>query len=427
MMTESRKGILAVVFVALMVFPLTGCYEGDGVVQPDMYYMRYRASEYSASKAFFQWYYFTIKDLANDRYFGFDLSQVFGPQDPSHEGTYIMFSMIEQGADTAFHKYERWGINEWNVDGHFHITIPGSAYEIEPINHDTYHVTGSMTAPGKVWFADGKLEGQAIDPAMIIEWDLTIYRIYGWYGQQDLEADMKANGVISWNTYAHTSEVEGTITVDGTTYTFSRTPQFRAYCDMNWGENFPSGSPKIDYMWGWFYAGLPSSDPNEEIGMIAGIGRQDVGGVYGICEGSFADLRLPNGERLSVREMMGRKPNPEDDGIAVVATAAPNDSLESYDVTRSDWVPFTDSLGSDLIPLRQIVTIRTQKKLVTLDFQSALEDYNRLLFAHQDYVFSDFEGLGVTAHVTVVNRQTGQPIVDFTTNDAGLEFGYDTN
>ena len=78
----------------------------------------------------------------------------------------------------------------------------------------------------------------------------------------------------------------------------------------------------------------------------------------------------------------------------MLATAEPGDSLESWDIARSDWVYFTDSLESDLIPLRQIVTIRTQKKLVTMDFQSALADYNRLLFPHQDYVFSDFEGLG---------------------------------
>jgi hypothetical protein len=426
-MREFSHPTLAVLVLALIALPLTGCYDGDGVVQPDSYYMRYRASEYSSYYPFFQWYYYTIKDLTNDRYFAFDLSQTFGPQDDTNEGTYVMFSMVEQAADTAFHKYERWDISDWNVSGDFHITIPGSNYEIEPINNDTYHLTGSMTAPGKVWFADGKLDGLAIDPAMVVEWDLMIYRTYGWYGQQDVESDIKANGIISWNTYAHTSEVEGTITVDGTVYTFSRTPQYRAYCDMNWGENFPSGSPKIDYMWGWYYAGVPSSNPNEEIGMIAGIGRHDVGGIYGICEGSFADFRLPNGERLSVREMQGLKPNPEDDGVAALSAAEPNDSLQSWDVARSDWATLTDSLGSDLIPLRQIVTIQTQKKLVTMDFQSTLADYNRLLFPHQDYVFSDFEGLGVTAHVTVVNRQTSQTIVDFTTNDAGLEYGYDTD
>ena len=125
--------------------------------------------------------------------------------------------------------------------------------------------------------------------------------------------------------------------------------------------------------------------------------------------------------------MQANKPNPEDDGTTLLATAAPDDSLQSWDIARSEWVLFTDSRGSDLIPLRQIVTIQTDKKRVTMDFQSALEDYNRLLFPHQDYVFSDFEGLGVTAHVTVVNRQTGETIVDFITNDGGVEYGYNTD
>ncbi len=426
-MKESSNRILAILVLALAFLPLSGCYDDDGVVQPGSHYQRYRASEYSSSKPFFQWYYYTIKDLTNDRYFALDLSQSFGPQDDTNEGTYIMFSMVDQAAETAFHKYERWDISDWNVSGDFHITIPGSQYEIDPVNDDTYHITGGMTAPDKVWYADGRLDGQAIDPGMAIEWDLTIYRTYGWYGQQDLESDIKDKGLISWNTYAHTSEVEGTITVDGTVYTFSRTPQYRAYCDMNWGENFPSGTPKIDYMWGWYYAGVPSNDPNGEIGMIAGVGRHDLGGTYGITEGSFADFRLPNGERLSIREMQANKPNPEDDGTTLLATAAPDDSLQSWDIARSEWVLFTDSRGSDLIPLRQIVTIQTDKKRVTMDFQSALEDYNRLLFPHQDYVFSDFEGLGVTAHVTVVNRQTGETIVDFITNDGGVEYGYNTD
>jgi hypothetical protein len=73
-----------------------------------------------------------------------------------------------------------------------------------------------------------------------------------------------------------------------------------------------------------------------------------------------------------------------------------------------------------------------------MDFQSNADNYNRLLFPHEDYIFSDFEALGVTCDVSIYDisyfwwdRLKVFPQYsleyDFVTDDAGLEYGYDTS
>jgi hypothetical protein len=426
----------------IIAIACTGCgYEDDGVVDPDLYYMRYRYSEYDQNAPFFQWWYYTIKDYDTNTEFAFGVSQSIGPQYPSNDGTYIMFSMVETSSNTKFHKYEQWDLADMEVLNNgapsFKIRIPVGTnpdFQIDFMGNDTYHLTGSMIDPLKVWFTDGTIEGAPVDPGVVVKWDLMIYRIYGWYGQQDLEDELR-EGNISWNTYAHTSEVEGTITVDGVTYTFERTPRYRAYCDMNWGQDFPSGWPNedpVDYPWGWYYVNLPDADPNNDIGIIAGIGRQHFDASQGISEGRFADIREPGGQHIGVRQGITDKITPDCPGIEVLGTASDGDLIR-FRIDRSDWQTYTDGVGSAEIPYRQIVTIVTTTRRVTMDFQSEAANYNRLLFPHQDYIFSDFEGLGVTCHVTIEERRTllGVPffttLYDFATDDAGLEYGYDTS
>jgi hypothetical protein len=423
-------------------------YANDGVVNPELNHMRYRYAEYDQTKPFYQWWYYTIKDNETNTYFALDLNQVYGPQDAGNDGAYVMFSMVEQGAVTKFHKYERWNTSDMEVVNNgqpgFQVKIPAGNnpdFKIDFLGNGTYHLTGTMDNTSKVFFADGTLNGVDVDPALAVSWDLTIHRIYGWYGQQDFEPQLKDNGVISWNTYAHTSEVEGTITVGGTVYTFERKKGHRAYADMNWGENFPEGRPwenSIDYPWGWYYAGLPNDIPSQDIGIIAGIGRHHgPASLFGIMEGHFADIRLPGGNRVGVRKMDIWKTSPNNNGYTLVGTSSDGD-VYRFSVARSNWGTYTDDVGTAEIPFRQIVTIETSKKRVTMDFQSTAENYNRLLFPHQDYIFSDFEGLGVNCDVKIEKityrwwdwgrvfpRYRVQ--YQFTTDDAGLEYGYDTS
>jgi len=62
-------------------------------------------------------------------------------------------------------------------------------------------------------------------------------------------------------------------------------------------------------------------------------------------------------------------------------------------VVNSDWVNVTDEYGTASIPLTQTVTIVTSHTRVVLTFSSQWADYNRLIFPHQDVLFSDFEGM----------------------------------
>ncbi len=427
-------------------------FDNDGVVQPDTYHQRYRRDEFDPDEPFYQWWYYTIKDLKNNRYFAFDYSISDCVSDFTNEGAYMMFAMVDKNDGTAFHKYERFPLENFQVENDYDLQIVAGNvvdYQLEVIDADTYHVTGKMNNLENVWFADG------CDEDLLIEWDLTIHRIYGWYGQQDIQQLAKTVGLINWNTYGHDSEVEGYIKVGDTTYTFERNEDFRAYCDMNWGENFPAGNPSIEYPWGWYYAGLPNADTAKDFSIIAGIGRHD---LYDAIQtgnnplsltipgiGKFADIRLDKETHIGVRSVEGFPKSPEAPGIPAVVTT--NDGhVKQFKLERDDWVEYSDAIGTAMIPLHQKVTIETEHYVVTLDYHSDIEEYNRLLFPHEDYIFSDFEALGVDVHVVVKKRtyltaynwwdmfhlfpiktEEYETLFDFWSDDGGLEYGYDVD
>ncbi len=424
-------------------------FEDDGVVQPGGYFQRYRRAEYDRERPFFQWWYFAIKDLASNRYFALDYSLSDSAEDPTNEGSYVMFGMVDGNDQTRFHKYERYPLERFSVKNDFDLQIQaddGPDFSLEALDDDTYHLRGKMHHPQRVWVAEG------CEPGLEIEWDLIVHRIYGWFGQQDIQQLTEAIGLINWNTYGHAAEVEGFIRVGETTHSFDRRPSFRAYCDQNWGESFPTGSPAIEYPWGWYHVGLPSADRAKELSIIAGIGRHDLttklkgaSGASGLAVpgiGKFADIRLDASTHIGVRSLEGFGQNPQAPGIPLLAST--NDGqVRQFKIERDDWAEFADAFGSAQIPLHQRVLIDTEHHLVALDYFSRLEDYNRLLFPHQDYVFSDFEALGVDVHVVVTHREVRtryswwdvlqlvpiheeqrKTLFDFWSDDGGLEYGY---
>ena len=130
-------------------------------------------------------------------------------------------------------------------------------------------------------------------------------------------------------------------------------------------------------------------------------------------------------------------------GIPGVVTT--NDGkVKKFEITQDNWVEYTDTLGSALIPLNQKVYIETDHYITIMDYFSEIEDYNRLLFPHEKYIFSDFEGLGVDVHVTITKKrnilhymwwdifnifpkktESREVLHDFWSDDGGLEYGYD--
>ena len=193
--------------------------------------------------------------------------------------------------------------------------------------------------------------------------------------------------------------MEGYIKVDDTTYIIERNEDFRAYCDQNWGVNFPEGKPSIDFPWGWYHVNAPNSDHSKDLSIIAGIGRHNLAtaletgdnsnqlNIPGI--GKFADIRLDSDTHIGVRSII-MSPNSVQD-VWTPGFVTTNDGfVKIFKLERDNWVDYTDSLGSAKIPLNQKITIETKNYKTVMDFRSKIGEYNRLLFPHEDYIFSDF-------------------------------------
>ena len=210
--------------------------------------------------------------------------------------------------------------------------------------------------------------------------------------------------------------MEGTVTFGNKTLTFARTnPKHRAYLDMNWGAYFVqpppgSGEDPSDYPWGWYYASQDGAS------LIAGWGRMDMVAVpeVGVVTAAFADVRLKCGLRLEL--IMG-------DAYGFRA-ALTSEGTGEIVVSRGSWVSWTDDLGDARVPLAQNVTITTPDHVVAMRFEAPKEKFARLLFPHQDAIFSDFEALGATVHVVATTRDDGAIIEEWTTPFGGVEFGY---
>lgn len=227
--------------------------------------------------------------------------------------------------------------------------------------------------------------------------------------------------------------MNGSVTINGTSYLISRSPRFRIYCDMNWGKNFPRGDPSIDFMWGWYYTGVPNANTTQDFAMIAGVGRSVCSiSVVSPMYAKFASM-YNRGERLGVKfgQLLDLA---EDSGVPLVHKASDGNCID-FHVDRTDWVNLTDAFGTARIPLTQVVTIETTTRKVVMTFHSAAHNYNRLLFPTDGYIFSDFEGLSVNCTTDIYAKTYPSwdlakvyPIttLEETLNDVngGIEFGY---
>eukprot|EP01137_Pigoraptor_chileana_P018511 Opistho-2@78106 len=474
----SRVATVAVAFVALCALALATPAASStadsanvnsvvklGVEDPPAHYQRYRRELYPSNRAFFQWWYFWIRDEQTDTHWAFDYqAAVCGTGDTKDgpcagdtaDSAVIMFSSVDASKGNLV-KYERYPMdrfasaapssasNSVDTSNPFFVRIATdddantneTTFSIEAISDSEYRVRGHMrpSAVANVWHCDGC----GGDSALEISWDLVIRRVRGWYGQDNIEIPDRIVGIIQWNTYAHLSVVDGTITIAGRDpiVLSSQGKRFRAYADMNWGVDFPHppasapASKAIGYAWGWYYAGKASENPSDDISVIAGTGLTYEGITFGSMEGCFADIRLGDtigvnvhATRVTVWEgsVLEKSVGFASDGSSVVGVLPAK--LLRFEVDRSNWTDVTDAHGSASIPLRQIVTIESEAHLITMDFTSELRSYNRLLFPRQGYVFSDFEALGATAAVRIVDKTSGNTLAEFTTNAGGLEYGY---
>ncbi|MFX0098648.1 MAG: hypothetical protein ACFFCS_03635 [Candidatus Hodarchaeota archaeon] len=425
--------IIFTVFIALVapriiVYIIT---DPDGVWNPPPWYQRYRISEYSPQKPFFQWWYFSLKDYETDAAFAFCYSISRPVKDKEKEGAYFLFATFSK--ETRCHIYYKYPLDQFKRDNDFDIEIEDK-FSLKVIDSNEtglkLRITGKMNNPDNVWIAEGA------DKDTVASWDLEVNRVAGWYGQQDVEPLSRALGMISWNTYAYNSEVSGSVTLNGEKHEFTKTPRFRMYCDMNWGERFPThleDKNNIEYPWGWYYTGVPDPDPKKDFSMIAGVGRSVSNSkMIGVMNAKFASMYL-RGKQVSARfGTIGDKK--QDKGLPMLRTST-DGGCKTFLVERTNWIKFKDMFGTADIPLVQIVTIETRTMKFVMKFESKPENYNRLLFPTDGYCFSDFEALGVHCTTQLFKKtfQSGDllkrhPVYElqdtWLDTNAGLEYGY---
>ncbi|KAJ3429169.1 hypothetical protein M0813_13792 [Anaeramoeba flamelloides] len=410
-----KKILIALVFSFFLFQPtLAGFFRDDGIVNPPQFWQRFRNKDYLSTRPFYQWWYYSLEDYEKETTYIFAYSYSRCVNDMTNQGSYVFFGEVNRNSqDPHWQLISKYPLDEFKVNNDFNVSIANGKFKLEPISDSVIHLKGEIDDSSHVWFA------QNIDKSTKITWDLTLERVQGWYGQSDLELEDDLVGEISWNTYAHDSQISGEIKINSKTIKIEKSPNFRIYGDMNWGDYFPHGNGK-EMSWGWYNVIIPAENPEDDIAIIVGSGKTKTGTSLGIMTASFSNIKIGS-ERQGFRYVVGLDDTP---GRSVLlATAGKNYKLYNFNVTRTNWIDITDDLGTSQIPLTQVVHIDSSKWVITLTCKSTPEMYNRLLFPTDGMVFSDWEALGVNVHV-LIKEASGKVILDKVVNYGGLEFGY---
>ena len=212
----------------------------------------------------------------------------------NHSGVFVMAAQVDTLKGATWSRYERYDLSSLvaATKGQ-HITV-GDSFTLDASDDgNIIQLTGRLSNLAATYRNVG------IDQSTPISWNITLFRQFGWYAQPYEELPDRVTGVIQWNTYAHSSRVQGNILVGDQVYAFDKeSADHRAYADMNWGWDFPEApspsqhaastnvqlldhQPHLDfnYSWGWFYAGRPASSTQPEISVIAGCGFSYVDSV----------------------------------------------------------------------------------------------------------------------------------------------------
>ena len=143
----------------------------------------------------------------------------------------------------------------------------------------------------------------------------------------------------------------------------------------------------------------------------------------GVAFGKLCDLRI--GDRLRLSLWSWTFENHANRTMSWASDHGPGlQGVETFNISRSKWVDWKDAYGEARVPMAQQLLIVTKKHRITMDFETISNATSRLLFPLQDELFSDFEALGATAAVKIVEVDTGTVVADFTDTMGGLEYGY---
>ena len=398
--------------------------------EPQAKDQRSRQADFNEALPFFDWYYVYVRDVQTRRAWAFTYSMsrcgtADATRDCKYEGAWPGVAVMQPGKPSANY-VERFPLDAWSASTsrqEARIVAARSNLSIAATTDDGSHIhlTGRMASRAHAWRDQGGLGSQPI------EWDLRVTRRAGWFGESWVETPFhlgRLTGAIMWSPYGHMSTVEGTLRIGGERIVLGGDEgRWRAYADSNWGVTMPRpprGADPVLFPWGWYYAASPHADPAKDASLICGIGRTDMK-LVGVVYGKLCDIRIGDALRLSLWSWAFERAG---NRTASWASDGGMQSVEAFDVTRGEWAHWRDEYGSARVPMRQSLAIRTKQHEVAIAFSANANATSRLLFPLQDELFSDFEALGATATVRVVERKSGKVLADFTDQMGGLEFGY---
>jgi hypothetical protein len=280
--------LICVACSCLAALNLPGTLFG-GIVNPEAHFQRFRRELYPSSRPFFQWWYFWVRDestaIHHALYVHSSFCQASLPCNQS--GVFVMAAQVDASQGATWSRYERYNLSSLDATTKGQHVMVGESFRLDASDDgNTIRLSGALSNHAALYRNVG------IDQNTPISWNITLHRQFGWYAQPYEELPDRLTGVIQWNTYAHSSLVEGRISVGDQDYDFSKDcAHHRAYADMNWGWDFPEAPSSsqlaaaanlqplnhrshldFNYSWGWFYAGRPASSTEPEISVIAGCG-----------------------------------------------------------------------------------------------------------------------------------------------------------
>ena len=212
------------------------------MVNPSTYYQRWRWEEYklmdeAGDRPFFQWRYFSLKDYERNRNYELTLGASYrrprSAGDHDFNAVFISFGVVDTAASPPhWVQYELLDLDSLTMEGDYNWSVQREGQLVASmvaLDDNTFQLQGHLLAnsPDR-WQANCSAGKPA--PAHDVQFNVTLYRIYGYYAQQDVEPFAVLSGWIMWDTYSHDAELEGHILVDGQLeVAFERSPLYRAY------------------------------------------------------------------------------------------------------------------------------------------------------------------------------------------------------
>ena len=131
----------------------------------------------------------------------------------NQSGVFVMAAQVDAREGATWSRYERYNLSSLVAATKGQHVEVGDTFQLHASDDgNTIHLAGALSNPAAIYRNVG------LDENTPISWNITLHRQFGWYAQPYEELPDRITGVIQWNTYAHSSLVQGSITVGDQQY-----------------------------------------------------------------------------------------------------------------------------------------------------------------------------------------------------------------